>query len=391
MAVVVRHTTSLNAFLRRSSSSHSGREGASGTQRRLPHARHEWAPGAEVRGCRGDPRPQGCTSMRHTRGKPAGHVANRAAARLRGRMCPFLEAQQRVDACEGVVGDKLMHHLAETFEAAVRMNDPPTAAAVGHMVEVLRRMAKAGRGSGGALRHRVFRAVGKAAARAVEDLPPRSMALLLHACAKSGEKVPEAFNTVQAALCRGEGALFQRFNAQDISNTLWAYAVMRPPTSGEVFSCAARHLIALWAARTAPPRRGYAQALANTAWAYATHASGRLATPRCREAARGVLVALAEYLTTPPTDTAMRGAKPQELANLVWAYATVRVAVDVAAVRTLFADMAAVVARRLQRDGFAPQAVANTLWACAVVQHSDAGFYETCAACLVDRLDGYAQ
>jgi len=141
-----------------------------------------------------------------------------------------------------------------------------------------------------------------------------------------------------AAVCAAEAAgRIRGFNAQDIANTVWAFATAR------------RAAPALFDAMAAAAVRKVgdfnAQNIANTVWAFAT---ARRAAPALFDAMAAVAV------------RKVNGFNEQDIANTVWAFATARRPAP-----ALF-DAMAVAVRKV--NGFNAQAIANTVWAFATAR-----------------------
>jgi hypothetical protein len=164
------------------------------------------------------------------------------------------------------------------------------------------------------------------------ELEPRTLATLAHSYAKAHIAVPANF---WQAIAQQAQLLIADFNAQDISNTAWAFATAGVPAP-ELFAAIAAH---------AQPRLAEfkAQELSNTAWAFAT--AGVPAPELFAAIAAHARPRIAEF-------------KAQELSNTAWAFATAA-----APASELFAAIAARARPRLA--DFTTQGLSNTAWAFA--------------------------
>ena len=190
--------------------------------------------------------------------------------------------------------------------------------------------------------------------------------------------------------------IIDEFNAQELTNTLWAYA-KTGHASPALFDAAAvaalqhmrelspHHLAILpWSfakmdhaapllfdeiAELAIPQLGRfpPQGIANLLWAFAKagHAS-----PALFDAAKAVVAAQLHEFT------------PQGLANLVWAYASAsHPSLD------LFDAVAAVAIHKLPQ--FSPQGLANTVWAYGSVGHPSLALLDAVADRVLHRVDDF--
>ena len=168
----------------------------------------------------------------------------------------------------------------------------------------------------------------------VSSCRARELANVAHGVAKCGLQVtvvrPLFVAVAEAAVRRG----LDRFNPQNLANTVWAYATAGVAADA-LYAAVAEEAVRSRLARFNP------QNLANTVWAYAT----------AGVAADALYATVAEAAVR----TRLAGFNPQALANTAWAYATAGVAAD--ALFTVVAEVAV----RSRLAGFNPKNLANTV------------------------------
>ncbi|KAK9819771.1 hypothetical protein WJX72_002182 [[Myrmecia] bisecta] len=164
------------------------------------------------------------------------------------------------------------------------------------------------------------------------------------------------FQQLVAAIKR----LLHRFEAQAVSNTMWAFATLAYYPEGDLLDQIASHAISIM-----PTFRP--QATSNTLWAYAKLAYAP---------SPAMLKASADQL-----ERDLAKSVPQDISNTLWAFATLRHYPG----RSLMAGAAAQAIITIQR--FKPQEIANTLWAYATLaQDPGPGLLDAMAAQMVDRI-----
>ena len=171
----------------------------------------------------------------------------------------------------------------------------------------------------------------------MQDFEARQIANMLHAMAKAHYR--PANGTFVSELERHAETVIGLFCAQDLANTLWAYATMKgQPGKGLMRALEGR--------AEAVAGTFNAQNVANTLWAYATLG---------REPGAGLMRGLEGRAE------AVAGTfHAQNVANTLWAYATLGRAPGAGLMRGLEGRAEAVA------DTFNAQDVANTLWAACV-------------------------
>ncbi|KAK9840626.1 hypothetical protein WJX81_005387 [Elliptochloris bilobata] len=173
-----------------------------------------------------------------------------------------------------------------------------------------------------------------------------NVATALHRLAKlqppgtSGPQSPIVYADQFQALVEAVQRLLDRFEAQAISNTLWAFATLAYHPEGDLLDRLAHHAASI--VRTFRP-----QATSNSLWAFA-----KLAYVPC-------LLFLTTSASQMQTD--LSRCVPQDISNALWAFATMRHNCG----DMLLNGCAAVSARIMAR--FKPQEIANTLWAYATL------------------------
>ncbi|CAL5220538.1 g2573 [Coccomyxa viridis] len=154
--------------------------------------------------------------------------------------------------------------------------------------------------------------------------------------------------------------LVPRFEAQAVSNTLWAFATLGYHPSGDLLDRLGHHAAGI--IRTFRP-----QATSNALWAFA-----KLAYVPCEPF---LAAAALQLLTDLPRCV------PQDISNATWAFATLRHHPG----NTLMDACAQTAARTMPH--FKPQEIANTLWAFATLGHDPGVILLDAAACqMVDNI-----
>ena len=240
----------------------------------------------------------------------------------------------------------------------------------------------------------LYDALATEAAARVRTLNPQGIANLAWAFARAGRAAPRLFDVMAA-----EAVLqIDEFNAQDLANTAWAYAKVGYP-AGALFDTIAA---------AAPSRVGEfnAQALANTAWAYAT--AGHPAPALFDAIAAAAPARVGDFSPQALANTAWAFAKagrpapalydaiaaaalgslaaftPQALANLAWAYATAGHASP-----ALYDAIASEWVERIAtgKGGFNQQDLANTAWAYATARHATPALLDAIGGEAAERID----
>ncbi|KAK9814919.1 hypothetical protein WJX73_002051 [Symbiochloris irregularis] len=155
----------------------------------------------------------------------------------------------------------------------------------------------------------------------------------------------------------------QRFEAQAISNTLWAFATLNYYPDEETLSRLASHAQTI--IQTFRP-----QATSNTLWAFA-----KLGFGDCE----GFLVAAAQQMLND-----LPRSVPQDISNTMWAYATLGYQPG----QELMTGAARQAALLMQRCK--PQEIANTLWAYAMLDHDPgSGLLDAVATQMTERIQNF--
>ena len=192
---------------------------------------------------------------------------------------------------------------------------------------------------------KAFHVLAKEAARQAQDGAPRELANILWALAKfklTEATMPEVFD----ALSQACAAKAQAFNAQDVSNTAWAWATAGATTNPVGWDALAMH---------APAKiESFDQrALSLTAWAFAT---AGVAAPPLFEA----------IAAAAPARMARDEFDAQGYANTAWAFATAGYTSSstggVSPSSPLFDAIAEYAPAHM--DEFKPQELSATAWAC---------------------------
>ena len=208
------------------------------------------------------------------------------------------------------------------------------------------------RGELGGLRDRLA-PVCEQTVRMLPELDARKVANIAHAFAKAGMVGTGPWQIVWAALPEAVLRTVVGFNAQDISNTAWAFATAGHATPDLFDAISAEAL-----------RQGLggfnAQDISNTAWAFAT--SGHAAPD------------LFDAISAEALCRGLGGFKEQNLFNTAWALATVGHAAPY-----LFDAISAEALRRgLGR--FEEQGISNTAWAFATASHAAQDLFDAISA-----------
>ena len=192
---------------------------------------------------------------------------------------------------------------------------------------------------------KAFRVLAKEAARQAQDGAPRELANILWALAKfklTEAAMPEVFD----ALSQACAAKAPAFNAQDVSNTAWAWATAGATSNPAGWDAIAAH---------APSKiESFDQrALSLTAWAFAT---AGVAAPQLFEA----------IAQAAPARMARDEFDAQGYANTAWAFATAGYTSSstggVSPSSPLFDAIAEYAPTHM--DEFKPQELSATAWAC---------------------------
>jgi hypothetical protein len=185
---------------------------------------------------------------------------------------------------------------------------------------------------------RALQALEESALQNMDAFEPQQLSTTLHAMAKFRYR---PFNPrFLEALEQQTFAMTGRFNAQNVANTVWAYATMGRQPGADL-------LMVLEGRAEAIAGMFNAQNVANTLWAYAT--MGREPGARMMSELEGQTEAIAGTF------------KAQEVANTLWAYATIRRQPGAGVMRELEGRAEAMAGT------FNDQEVANTLWAYATM------------------------
>ena len=198
---------------------------------------------------------------------------------------------------------------------------------------------------------------------------PQALGNTVWAYAKAGHASPDLLEAVaKAALPR-----LHKFEPMALSNLAWAYAKAEH-ASPELFTAVAQaalpHLrtAKLRGARPHPGRARFKpEEMSNMLWAYAT----------AGHAAPHLFKAVAQ--AAPPR---LRNFKPQELSNTVWAYATAGHASP-----DLFEAVAQAALPQLRN--FKPQELSNTAWAYATAGHASPDLFEAVAQAALPQLHNF--
>mmetsp|Transcript_20318 Transcript_20318/g.63830 ORF Transcript_20318/g.63830 Transcript_20318/m.63830 type:complete len:724 (-) Transcript_20318:284-2455(-) len=182
---------------------------------------------------------------------------------------------------------------------------------------------------------------------------------------------------VYAAVCVHSSRRFDEFKPQELANTIWAVATTGFGPRPQFWDAAVEAMIAklegsaeLRTSRTNPPAAtAQPQNVANFVWAVAKVLPGGGPSPDARRRLFATVAAVSiEHIDQ---------FNPQELGNVVWAFATAREPAE-----TLLDAVADVAGRKLPR--FIPQNLANVAWAYATAGRGrtprDVGFFEAIAA-----------
>ncbi|BDA49701.1 probable RAP domain-containing protein, chloroplastic [Coccomyxa sp. Obi] len=193
-----------------------------------------------------------------------------------------------------------------------------------------------------------------------------NVATALHRLAKlqppgtAGPQSPVLRSASFQLLVEASQRLVPRFEAQAVSNTLWAFATLGYHPSGDLLDRLGHHAAGI--VRTFRP-----QATSNALWAYA-----KLAYVPCEPF---LAAAALQLLTDLPRCV------PQDISNATWAFATLRHHPG----NTLMDAAAATAARTMPH--FKPQEIANTLWAFATLGHDPGAILlDAAASQMVDNI-----
>ena len=170
----------------------------------------------------------------------------------------------------------------------------------------------------------------------------------------------------------GRWSCCRRARRRQMANIVHGAATLGLEAGDELFRVAAQ-------AAVGSRLRGFeAQGISNTVWAFAT--AGHAAPPLFDEAAAAAVARIRDF-------------GPQDLANTTWAFATLDHAapalfdaVAAAAVELLRGERGVAEKYRGNNDSFAPQTLSNLVWAFATVGHSAPALFDAVAAAFVQQL-----
>eukprot|EP00956_Cyclotella_meneghiniana_P033189 scaffold94258_cov68-Cyclotella_meneghiniana.AAC.2 len=194
--------------------------------------------------------------------------------------------------------------------------------------------------------HGIFDPLAEAANQIIIDFEPRYLSNLSYAYSLLGYDPKIDDNTLLEIIADASLDCIQHFNAQDISNMMWAYTKLNV-SHDPLFHTVGDAVAMKDDLNTFKP-----QALANTVWAYAT---ANVQHPGLFKKVGDEIVAMDD----------LKSFDPQNLANTVWAYATANVQHP-----DLFKKIGDEILNT-NLTSFVPQNFSNTVWAYATadVQH----------------------